>query len=442
MQLFRLVKYKISFQISKMIGEIIAIGNELTSGRILNTTSRFAAGLLFGAGHEIISMATIGDTPAEITRTLLRAIKRSDFIIVTGGLGATSDDLTSEVVGQALGRASVYHPEILEKIKSRHPKADEATLAPLKKLAMLPEGAEVLNPEAKMAGYLLVHDTKPIFFLPGVPHEMQQLLVDKVIPKLGVWQEGRTRAVKQRVYKVFGLGETEINRRVAHLEKEKDGRILIGYYPVFPEVHLSLTVIEQDENAIADIFHDLEEQIKKALGDFLFGWDDETMESRVGVILQNQGKMLATAESCSGGLIGHKITSVSGSSNYYAGGVIAYSNDLKEKFLDVNPALLADYGAVSSLVAKAMASGIRSKTSADIGLSVTGIAGPTGGTEEKPVGTVFIGLATPTETVDYSFLFHGDRWQVQEITAVTALDLIRRCLLGMTIQSSNIIEKK
>jgi competence/damage-inducible protein CinA-like protein len=414
-----------------MIGEIIAIGNELTSGRILNTTSRFAAGLLFGAGHEITSMATIGDTPDEITRTLLRAIKRSDFIIVTGGLGATSDDLTSEVVGQALGRAQVYHPEILEKIKSRHPKAADASLAPLKKLAMLPEGAEVLNPEAKMAGYLLVHDSKPIFFLPGVPHEMQLLLVDKVIPRLGVWSEGKTRAVKQRVYKIFGLGETEINRRVAHLEKEEDGRILIGYYPVFPEVHLSLTVIEKDETAITDIFLDLEKKIKKALGDFLFGWDEETMESIVGEILQNQGKILATAESCSGGLIGHKITSVSGSSNYYSGGVIAYSNDLKEKLLDVSKDLLADYGAVSSQVAKAMAAGIRNRTSADIGLSVTGIAGPTGGTQEKPVGTVYIGLDTPAETVDYSFRFSGDRWQIQEITAVTALDIIRRHLLGM-----------
>lgn len=419
-----------------MIGEIIAIGNELTSGRVLNTTSRFAAGLLFSAGHEIISMVTIGDTPASITKTLLRAVKRSDFIIVTGGLGATNDDMTSEVVGQALGRTAVFHPEIFAKIKARHPKADDQTVNQLKKLAILPEGAEVLNPEARMAGFLLVHSSKPIFFLPGVPHEMEQLLVDKVIPRLTLWQEDGAKLVKQKVYKVFGLGETEINRRVAHLEEADESRVRIGYYPVFPEVHLSIAVIDEDENESKAIFQRLEDEVKTALGDALFGTDDDTMASVVGELLQNQGKILATAESCSGGLIGHKITSESGSSNYFAGGVIAYSNDLKVKLLGVDPNLIAGHGAVSSAVARAMAEGIRSETAADLGLSVTGIAGPTGGTVEKPVGTVFIGLSTTAETMDIHFRFSGSRWQIQEITAVTALDLVRRRLLGKKLQTS------
>ena len=417
-----------------MIGEIIAIGNELTSGKVLNTTSRFAAGLLFGSGYEIISMATIGDTPSEISKTLLRAISRSDFIIVTGGLGATSDDLTSEVVGQTLGRPTVFHPEIFNKIKARHSYADEEATKGLKKLAVLPTGAEVLNPEAKMAGYLLVHGSKPIFFLPGVPHEMQELLVDKVIPRLGAWQEREAKVVKQRVYKVFGLGETEINRRVAHLEKEEDGRIRLGYYPVFPEVHLSLTVIDEDEAAVESILQRLEDEVNKALGDALFGTDYDTIESVVGKLLQSQRKMLASAESCSGGLIGHKITSVPGSSSYFAGGVIAYSNDLKEKLLGVDASLLARHGAVSSAVAKAMAEGIRSKTTSDIGLSVTGIAGPTGGTLKKPVGSVFIGLCTPDKTIVIPCRFPGDRWQVQELSAVTSLDLVRRLLLGINLQ--------
>jgi nicotinamide-nucleotide amidase len=417
-----------------MIGEIIAIGNELTSGRVLNTTSRFAAGLLFTAGHEIISMATIGDTPTEISKTLLRAIQRSDFIIVTGGLGATSDDLTNEVVGQALGRPPVFHPEIYDKIKARHSKADVQASKTLKKLAMLPKGAEALNPDAKMAGYLLVHDSKPIFFLPGVPHEMQELLIDKVIPRLGVWLDSAAKQVKQKIYKVFGLGETEINRRVAHLENEDDGRVRIGYYPVFPEVHLSLAVIDEDEAIIRSTFQHIEDEVKTALGDSLFGTDDETLESVVGELLQNQRKILATAESCSGGLIGHKITSVPESSNYFAGGVIAYSNDLKEKLLGVEKELLVHHGAVSSMVAKAMADGVRSATSADIGLSVTGIAGPSGGSQEKPVGTVFIGLSTPDETIDIPCHFSGDRWQVQELTAVKALDLVRRLLLGRELR--------
>ena len=419
-----------------MNGEIIAIGNELTSGRVLNTTSRFAAGLLFSAGHEISAMSTIGDTPAEISKTLKRAIKRSDFIIVTGGLGATSDDLTSEVVGQALGRPTVFHPEIFAKIKALLSKPDDQVLSDLQKLALLPTGAEVLNPEARMAGYLLVHDNKPIFFLPGVPHEMQELLADTVIPRLGLWQEGAAKLVKQKVFKVFGLGEIEINRRVAHLEKEEDGRVRIGYYPVFPEVHLSLTVIDEDKSEIKRTFQHLENEIKLSLGDSLFGTDDDTMESVVGELLQSQGKILATAESCSGGLIAHKITTVPGSSNYFVGGLVAYSNQLKEKLLGLDTSMLASHGAVSSAVARAMADSIRHKTAADIGVAVTGIAGPTGGTPEKPVGTVFIGLSTPDETVDIPCRFPGDRWQVQELTAVKSLDLVRRLLLGMKLQTN------
>jgi nicotinamide-nucleotide amidase len=419
-----------------MNGEIIAIGNELTSGRVLNTTSRFAAGLLFSAGHEISAMSTIGDTPAEISKTLKRAIKRSDFIVVTGGLGATSDDLTSEVVGQALGRPTVFHPEIFAKIKALLSKPDDQVLSDLQKLALLPTGAEVLNPEARMAGYLLVHDNKPIFFLPGVPHEMQELLADTVIPRLGLWQEGAAKLVKQKVFKVFGLGEIEINRRVAHLEKEADGRVRIGYYPVFPEVHLSLTVIDEDKSEIKRTFQHLENEIELSLGDFLFGTDDDTMESVVGELLQSQGKILATAESCSGGLIAHKITTVPGSSNYFVGGLVAYSNQLKEKLLGLDPTLLAGHGAVSSAVARVMADSIRHKTAADIGVAVTGIAGPTGGTPEKPVGTVFIGLSTPDETVDIPCRFPGDRLQVQELTAVKSLDLVRRLLLGKKLQTN------
>ena len=417
-----------------MIGEIIAIGNELTSGRVLNTTSRYAAGMLFSAGYEITAMATVRDTPSEISETLKRAINRSDFIIVTGGLGATTDDLTNEVVGQALGRPVVFHPEIFSRIKARLHNPDDQALSNLKKIAMLPTGAEPLNP-ARMAGYLLVHDNKPIFFLPGVPHEMQELIAEKVIPRLAFWQGAEGKEVAQRVYKLFGLGETEINRIINHLEENND-RVRIGYYPVFPEVHLSLTVIDENKAETSGIFNQLDEEIRSSLGHFLFGTDEDTMESVIGELLRGQQKFLATAESCSGGLIAHKITSVPGSSDYFAGGVVAYSNDLKEKFLGVDPSLIVAHGAVSNQVARAMAEGIRYKTGADIGVAVTGIAGPTGGTQEKPVGTVFIGLATSTETEVILCRFSGNRWQVQELTAVKSLELIRRRLLGITIQTA------
>ena len=419
-----------------MIGEIIAIGNELTSGRVLNTTSRYAAGMLFAAGYEITAMSTVRDTPAEISETLRRAIKRADFVIVTGGLGATSDDLTNEVVGEALGLPVVFQPEVFARIKARLHNLDAQTVNSLQKIAMLPEGAEMLNPEARMAGYLLVHDNKPIFFLPGVPHEMQELLADKVIPRLALWQGDGAQKVRQRVYKIFGLGETEINRLVGHLGEDQLENVRIGYYPVFPEVHLSLTVMGESEPELAGSFRRLDAEIVRSLGNFLFGIDEDTMESVVGELLRRQGKFLATAESCSGGLIAHKITSVPGSSDYFAGGVVAYSNELKEKLLGVSPELIAGHGAVSGEVARAMAEGVRQKTGADIGIAVTGIAGPTGSTPEKPVGTVFIGLAASTiETVTAACLFSGNRWQVQELAAVKSLDIIRCILSGIPVQS-------
>jgi len=417
-----------------MIGEIIAIGNELTSGRVLNTTSRFAAGHLFAAGHEIFAMATIPDTPAEIGAALHRAIKRSDFVIVTGGLGATSDDLTNEAAGNALGCPIEFRQDVFEKIIAWLPKIDGQDTKHLEKLAWLPAGAEILNPDARMAGYLLVHDDKPVFLLPGVPHEMKELLVERVIPRLALWKGGGAKHVRQKVYKVFGLGETEINHRLDRLESD-DERIRIGYYPVFPEVHLSLSVIEENEATAEAFFLQHDDEILTLLGDSLFGIDEETMESVVGTNLLEQGKMLATAESCTGGLISHKITCVPGSSDYFAGGVVAYSNDLKERFLDVAPALLEEHGAVSSQVAKAMADGIRTRTGADIAVSVTGIAGPTGGTEEKPLGTVFFGLSTPHETIAQHCRFSGSRWQIQELTAVTALDYVRRLLLNKPLQN-------
>jgi nicotinamide-nucleotide amidase len=415
-----------------MIGEIIAIGNELTSGRVLNTTSRYAARLLYGAGHEITAMTTIGDAPADIGKTLRRAVKRSEFVIVTGGLGATSDDLTNEAAGKGLGSPVVFQPKVFDKIKARYQHLDEATTKSLKRLAMLPAGAEILHPEGKMAGYLLIHDSTPLFFLPGVPHEMEELLRNRVIPKLADWQPTGSKQVRQRIFKIFGLGETEINHRIGHLEKETATSIRIGYYPVFPEVHLSLAVTAVDAALAETTLHRLAREVQQALGDALYGTDDDTMASVTGQLLQIDGKILATAESCTGGLIGRKITSVPGSSEYFAGGVIAYSNGLKKKFLGVDPALLVRHGAVSPEVAKAMADSIRARTTADIGLAVTGIAGPAGGTPEKPVGTVFIGFSSQNKTIVTPCCFAGDRWQVQELAAVTALDLTRRFLLKNT----------
>jgi nicotinamide-nucleotide amidase len=407
-----------------MIGEIIAIGDELTSGRILNTNSRFAAGQLFTAGHEIVAMATVGDTAAEIGSALKRALKRADFIIVIGGLGPTSDDCTNEAVSQALERPATLHSEILEKIQPEPIDTPDREGQNLEKLAWLPAGAEVLKPESTIAGYMLVHTEKPLFFLPGIPHQMKELMADRVIPRLTLWQGGSARHVIQQVFKVFGLPETEINQQLLHLE-EQDEKIRLGYYPVFPDVHVSLTVIDNNTRTAREKFAQAAQMIQDTLADAIYGADDDSMAAAVGKLLVSQGKTLAVAESCTGGLIAHKLTSVSGSSDYFAGGVVAYSNSLKEHFLDVASELLEQFGAVSAPVARAMAAGVGT----DIGIAVTGVAGPTGGSREKPVGTVFFGLATEHKEETFKFHFTGNRKQVQEISAQTGLDLVRRLLL-------------
>ncbi len=409
-----------------MIGEIIAIGDELTSGRIANTTSGFAARHLFAAGHEIYAMHTIGDTPALIGEALKRAIRRVDFVVVTGGLGSTTDDLTNEAVAKALERPPTLYPDILEKIRQHLGGTQPA--GNLEKMAWLPEGAEILNHKAKMAGYMLVHESVPIFFLPGVPSQMKELLVEQVLPRLSGWSTNNRNYIQQRIYRTFGLPETIINCRLIELEKQEN--VHIGYYPVDCEVHVSLTVLEKDDLSAEKKFIKADQSLTQALGDAIYGTGHKTLASVVGDLLRKNRKKLSVAESCTGGLIGEKLTAVVGSSAWFAGGVIAYSNHLKEILLDVDQDLLNNYGAVSEQVARAMAARLTDRIQTDMTVSVTGIAGPGGGSKEKPVGTVYIGLLHNNKVNARLHHFEGNRARVREMTANTALDTIRRALLA------------
>ncbi len=417
-----------------MLGEIIAIGDELTTGRIVNTNSVFAARQLFAAGYDIHAMHTVGDEPEIIGEALLRALKRVDFVIVTGGLGATDDDLTNEAVSIALNRPALPNLRILSLVRDAMNSLEPLSARKcnqFEKLAWLPEGAQALNPEAGMAGYLLEHDHKPIFFLPGVPTQMRHLMTEHVLPRLSTWNSGRALSTRQKLFKIFNLSEMEVNNRIASLTL--DDRVHIGYYPVFPEVHLNLTVREHSVTKLEEIFTSSCDLVTKALSPSLYGFDRETMELIVGRLLIEKGLTLAAAESCTGGLISHRLTTIPGSSKYFLGGVTAYCNSVKETFLHVDASILLKYGAVSNQVAKLMADGIKKHTGADIGLSVTGIAGPGGGSDQKPVGTVFIGLATSQQTRVEEFHFSGERQQIQEITAQTGLDLVREYLLDTTL---------
>ncbi len=410
-----------------MIGEIIAIGDELTSGRIINSTSGLAARELFLLGHEIQAMHTIGDAPERIGEALKAAIARSEFVIVTGGLGATTDDLTNEAVVKALDLKTVTNPCVQANIETHVAKGACNSPISLSKLAQLPEGAEILDDNCRMAGYLLRYQGKPIYFLPGVPPQMEILLRDKVLPGLQAMDHARAIPVAQRVYRTCGLYEIEINNRLQAMDQQG---IQIGYYPVGAEVHVSLTGYNMEQGTDDPLFLYADAFIRTALGNDIYGTDRDTLASVVGQLLRERGWMLATAESCTGGLIGASLTQSAGSSNWFKGGVITYSNALKENLLGVPAALLAQHGAVSAEVACAMAQGTVERLGCDIAVSATGIAGPGGGSEEKPVGMVYLGLCAQGTARAQRCHFRGSRQQIQEQTAQTAMDMVRRALLS------------
>ncbi len=408
-----------------MLGEIIAVGDELTSGRIVNSTSYFAASHLFAAGHKIAHMATVGDEAGKIGTALLLALGRADFVVVTGGLGSTSDDITVEAVAEALDRPQTFYPEIFAKIKEC--KAF-AKMPSMEKMAWLPSGAEVLKPGEKMAGFMLRYEEKPIFFLPGVPNQMRELMLDRVLPRLATWKGSSLSLVRQQIYKVFGLGEAEINTLLAPLEEQGDA-VRIGYYPMADEVHVSLTVRGETSREAEALFLSNEEKVRAALVEGLYGEGADTMASVTGALLSKAKLRLGLAESCTGGLMAHEITGVAGSSDYFTGSVVAYANEVKEGVLGVQQQTLVDHGAVSEETAREMARGARKVLGADLAVSITGIAGPTGGTAEKPVGTVCFSLVTPDSQQEYTFHFSGKRPLVQAKAATMGLDLVRRYLL-------------
>jgi nicotinamide-nucleotide amidase len=408
-----------------MHGEIITIGDELVSGKVLNTTASFAANKLFSAGCQVTRITSIGDDPDDIEECLLAAIKRSEYVIITGGLGPTTDDITNEVTAKALGRPLVLNEMILEKIR----RAKRRFVNPVslrEKLAWLPEGAEILNPEGRAAGYLMVHQDTPLFFLPGVPGELEDHMVQRVIPRLNKFISKKLN-IRQQTFKVFGLSETEINALFENLESSRDG-LTIGYYPNFPEVNVTATVKGLNPEKVTEIFQMACNTIKQLLDKNIVAVNEETLEAIVGRLLLKNHGVLALAESCTGGLLSQRVTSIPGSSGWFERGVITYSDKSKEDLLGVSHETLSRYGAVSSQTAKEMADGVKHLAGTGYSLAITGIAGPAGGTSQKPVGTVYIALSTPERTVVEQFRFFGTRRMTQALAAETALDWLRRYL--------------
>lgn len=415
--------------------EIIGIGNELITGRVVDKNAGYAAARLHSFGFEVSRIVLIGDEPKTICSALRQAEKRADAVIVTGGLGGTTDDITIDAACRTFHRALVLNQGLQFQIK-KFLTRNAIPWDPLfEKMAWLPEGAELFQPRPKACGFRMIEKGKPFFFLPGVPGEMRRFLDRQIIPYL-IQQFPGQEIIRQRVYKIFGLLEPEINEKLKDLEKQFQS-LQLGFYPNFPEHHLTVSVRSEKTRWADRLLDTIEKVVEERLSGYLVSKEGQTLEEVVGDLLVQQNKSLSVAESCTGGLIGHRLTSVPGSSKYFDRGVIVYSNRAKTDLLDIPQRTLSRYGAVSEKTALLMAEGIREKSGSDLGLAVTGIAGPGGGTAEKPVGTVWIALAMARGVKAGHFLFVGRREQIKIVSAYTALNWVRRVLLDDTFLFSH-----
>ena len=410
--------------------EIITVGNELTCGEVLDTNAADLAEALSEIGLEVIFITTTGDDPWRIEDAILRAQDRADAIIVSGGLGPTKDDITASSAAKALGLPLVLHKGVLDSLRKRF--AERGMEMPIsnEKQALFPKQAEIIpNPLGTACGFVLRRMGKFFIFLPGVPRELKYLTRENVVPLLQKERKEKT-LVQSSTLKVFGYTESAIADLLKDINPSSFSAVL-AYLPRFPENHVKITVKGNLPAEVQENLQKIVQVVRERLGGRVIATNQETLEEIVGDLLQSNRATLAVAESCTGGLVAHRLTQVPGSSAYFERGVVVYSNSAKTQMLQIPEPLIAAHGAVSAEVAEKMAEGVRRAGNTTLGLGITGIAGPGGGSEEKPVGTVFIALASPKGTVSKKYQFSGDRNQIKTISAYTGIDWVRRYFLNL-----------
>ena len=409
----------------KVGAEILCIGTELLLGEILNSNAQYLAQQLALLGIPHFYQTVVGDNPDRIHQALEIAASRSNLIITTGGLGPTPDDLTTEAIADFFHTPLEERPEIWERIQQMAAETGKNLTANNRKQALLPKGAEILaNPIGTAPG--MIWEPQPdllILTFPGVPSELYPMWQQTASPLLQARNYGQG-TFYSKVLLYWGIAESALATKVNHLFDLKNPTV--APYANYGQARLRITArANSSEEAIA-LIAPVEAEIRELTGEFCYGTDDETLASVAGKHLLESGQTLAVAESCTGGGLGEAITEVSGSSSYFLGGVISYSNDVKIDLLDVDRQVLDENGAVSAIVAEQMAIGVKAKLKSDWGISITGIAGPTGGTDSKPVGLVYVGIADPegkVEAIELRFSPSRGRNWVRMLTVSSSLDL-------------------
>jgi nicotinamide-nucleotide amidase len=411
-----------------MTASVLSIGTELTRGELVNTNAAWLGEELTKLGFEVVEHATVDDDLDRIATLILRFAITERVVVVTGGLGPTSDDLTTEAAAKAAGVGLVRDEGVVEGIRQKFKLFGRVMPESNAKQGDFPEGAEVLpNPVGTAPGFALSIAGCSFFFVPGVPREMKHIFNESIVPAVSELAERRTH---QEHVRTFGMTESGVAQALAGLEKEHPG-LTLGYRAHFPEIEVKVHVRADSASEAAARAAAIADQAREILGGAVFGGRDDSFPEVVGNALRAHGKTLAVAESCTGGRVGEMLTRIPGASDYLLLDAVVYANSAKEAVLGVSPAVLEAHGAVSGETAAAMAEGALRVADADIAVSITGIAGPGGGTEDKPVGTVWFGLARKGEaTVTKHRKLPWGRDRVQTLSAYVALELVRRAVLG------------
>lgn len=414
-----------------MNAEIVAIGSELLTPFRQDTNSLYLTEKLNELGVEVIFKTIVGDNREHLTASACLALSRAELVFFIGGLGPTEDDLTRESVAAALGLVIQRDPEIVANLERRFAERGYKMTANNVKQADVIAGATALpNPQGTAPGQWISGRYEGretiVILLPGPPHEMKAVFEQQCVERLRA--KVPQQVIATRVLKITGMGESACDARIAPIYKcyaDVQTTILAGA----GEIQLHLKMRAAPAEAAEQTVDELVGKIEEELGDSVFSDNGDSLEQIVGYYLQMRNATLAVAESCTGGLLAERITSVSGSSRYFLGGAVVYSNVLKTTFAEVPAALIAKHGAASRQVAAALAEGIRKRCGATLGIGITGVAGPTGGTAEKPVGLVFHALASEQATEVVERKFHGDRKRVRSFASQQALDMVRRKLM-------------
>ncbi|WP_432400450.1 competence/damage-inducible protein A [Wukongibacter sp. M2B1] len=405
---------------------ILTVGTELLMGQIVNTNAAFLSKEINDLGINVLYHLTVGDNPNRLKKMLKIALEVSDLVVTTGGLGPTQDDLTKETIAKSLGKELVLHEPTLEKIKGFFSKLNKEMSPNNKKQALIPEGSIVLdNDNGTAPGFIAEVDGKMVVSLPGPPREMKSLFFDSVKPYLQSKSEFK---IKSKILKFVGIGESSLETVLEDLITDQTNPT-IATYAGGGEVSLRITAKGKTDEEIDALINPMIKEVESRLEKHIYSYCDESLEKIVANMLIDNNLKISLAESCTGGLLASKFTSISGISKTLDRAIVTYSNNAKIQELGIDENIIKDYGAVSEETAEAMAQGVRLVAKTDIGVSITGIAGPTGGTSEKPVGLVYVGIATAKNIIVKKLNLTGDRNKIRSYAAISALNLIRQVII-------------